>query len=325
MPVFAFLAVLVVMDSFKLVKLKEILLTIFAGMLVAFAALLINTLLLNYLFADVHFFSRYLAPLIEELLKALFVVYLMRSNKVGFMVDSAIYGFAVGAGFAFVENIYYLSSLESANLFLWVVRGFGTAVMHGGTTAIFAIVSKTLLDRQSAFPLHLFLPGLGIAIAIHSFFNHFLLPPLVMTMMQIVVLSLLSYAIFNRSENALRDWMNIGLDTDVQILEELQSGRFSETPAGQYLLTLKKRFPGELVVDMVCLLRLHMELACQAKGILLMREAGFNAPIDPEIKEKFTELEYLQNSIGKTGQLAISPVLDISSRDLWQFYLLKKQ
>ena len=64
-PVFVFLAVLVIMDSFKLVKLKEILLTIVAGMLVAFAALLVNTFLLNYLFADVRFFSRYLAPLIE--------------------------------------------------------------------------------------------------------------------------------------------------------------------------------------------------------------------------------------------------------------------
>ena len=80
----------------------------------------------------------------------------MRTHKIGFMVDSAIYGFAVGAGFAFVENIYYLQSLENANLFLWIIRGFGTAVMHGGTTAVFAILSKTLTDGKSSSAFYLF-------------------------------------------------------------------------------------------------------------------------------------------------------------------------
>ena len=31
---------------------------------------------------------------------------------------------------------------------VWVVRGFGTAIMHGGATAIFAIVSVALTEKQ---------------------------------------------------------------------------------------------------------------------------------------------------------------------------------
>ena len=82
-----------------------------------------------------------MAPVSEEFFKILFVVYLIQSKKVGFAVDSAILGFAVGAGFAIIENIYYLSVLTDTGLLTWFVRGFGTAVMHGGTTAIAAVVA----------------------------------------------------------------------------------------------------------------------------------------------------------------------------------------
>jgi len=40
--------------------------------------------------------TRYLAPPIEEILKAVWVVYLVRRHRVGFMVDAGIHGFAIG-------------------------------------------------------------------------------------------------------------------------------------------------------------------------------------------------------------------------------------
>lgn len=322
LPVPVFLGLLVLLDSFKLVKLKDILLTIAMGYLAALIALGINMFLWEDLLPNPFLFFRYIAPAVEESLKALFVVYLMRRHKIGFMVDAAIYGFAVGAGFALAENIHLLLTLEIPGFLFWVLRGFGTAVMHGGTTAIFAIISKNLRDKKSSPPFYPFIPGLVMAILVHSFFNYFLLSPTIMTMMQLVILPLLISIVFKYSEKSLRDWMNAGLDTDVQMLEEMRAGRFSGTCVGKYLHSLKNKFSAEVVVDMFCLLRLHLELACQAKGILLMREAGFLAPEDPEIPEKLSELKYLRNSIGATGLLALSPILHFTSRDLWQFYLL---
>lgn len=61
---------------------------------------------------DLGFYSRYGAPVVEEVLKSIYLVYLIKSKRIGFMVDSAIFGFAIGAGFAFVENIYYLQSVS---------------------------------------------------------------------------------------------------------------------------------------------------------------------------------------------------------------------
>jgi len=77
------------------------------------------------------------------------------------------------------------------------------------------------------------------------------------------------------------------------------------------------------MVDLVCYLRLYLELSIQAKGILLMRQAGFEAPVDPEVKEKFEELRQLEKNIGATGKLALLPFLHTSTRDLWQLHMLE--
>ena len=43
-------------------------------------------------------------------------------------------------------------------------------------------------------------------------------------------------------------------------------------------------YRGEVVADMLCYMRLHVELALRAKGVLLMRESGLEAPIDEETR-----------------------------------------
>ncbi|HVP15405.1 MAG TPA: hypothetical protein VMS88_07660, partial [Terriglobales bacterium] len=91
---------------------------------------------------------------------------------------------------------------------------------------------------------------------------------------------------------------------------------------GRYLDSLRARFPGPVVADMLCLLRIHLELSLGAKGILLARSAGVRIPVDEHLRASFEELRFLQRSIGPTGRLAIQPFLRTSSRDLWQLYTI---
>ena len=44
----------------------------------------------------------------------------------------------------------------------------------------------------------------------------------------------------------------------------------AQTNIGQYFLTLQHQFRGEIIADMICLVRLHTELAIRAKGVLLI-------------------------------------------------------
>ena len=325
LPVFFFLMALIFLDSYKLVKFRSMLLTILIGSVAAVVSLFMNSMIMNLVTISFSTYSRYCAPVVEELLKALYCMYLLKSKRIGFLVDAAIYGFALGAGFACIENIYYLQSMTSSNLYLWIIRGFGTAVMHGGTTAVFGIMAKNVSERSSTDKLSVFFPGFALAIIIHSFFNHFFFSPLISTVGQLVLLPFVIIIVFSKSETSLRKWLEIGLDTDVHVLEMITSGRILESKIGRYLESLQKRFPGEVVADMLCLLRIHLELTIRAKGVLMMREAGFGATVDPEIREKFSELRYLEKSIGKTGKLAISPFLHRSSLDLWQLHMLREK
>jgi RsiW-degrading membrane proteinase PrsW (M82 family) len=324
LPVFLFLGALVLIDSYKLVALRAILLSVAAGVGAGLASYGANVFLQPALGLDFAGYSWYVAPLVEESLKAVFVVYLLQRSKVGFVVDAAIHGFAIGTGFAFLENLYYLRVSPDATLWTWIVRGFGTAIMHGGATSIVAMVAKTLHNRSEALRLHLFLPGLGVAVVLHSLYNHFLLHPLLATALIVLVFPWLSIAVFQHSERETKGWLGAGFDDDLELLRVVHTGQVSGTPVGKYLTTLRSRFSAEVIVDMMCLLRLRTELAIRAKGILMMREAGFEAPPDPKLKDTFEELRYLERSIGKTGLRALGPFLDTSTRDLWQLNMLNE-
>lgn len=321
-PVLLFLGALVVIDSYKLVALRAVLFAVAAGLLAAAASYGVTVWLQPALGIEFRTYSRYVAPGIEEVLKAAFIMYLMSRSKIGFVVDAAIFGFGIGTGFALLENLYYLVINPDASIWTWFVRGFGTAVMHGGATAIMAMAARTLHNRVDRFTPALMLPGLIVAIVLHSFYNHFLLQPLLATGLIVLVFPYLSVAIFQRSERDTRDWLGNGFDMDQELLEAVRSGQVSATPVGKYLTTLRRSFPPEAIVDMLCLLRLRAELGIRAKGVLMAREAGFEADPDPTLPGKFEELRYLERSIGTTGMRALRPFVYASTRDLWQLNML---
>jgi len=312
----------VLIDSYKLVALRAILLSLAGGAVAAIVSYGVNVMLRPVIGLDFSHYSMYVAPLVEETLKATIVAYLLQQNKVGFVVDAAIHGFGIGTGFAVVENIYYLLVNPNATLWSWIVRGLGTAIMHGGTTAIVAMVSTTLQSRAGRFRLPRVLPGLAVAIVLHSLYNHFLLHPLLATALIVVIVPAVAVIVFERSERETNAWLGTGFDTDQELLKAVQTGHVAATPVGKYLTTMRNRFAPEVIVDMMCLLRLHAELAIRAKGVLMMREAGFDAPPDPTVKDKLREMWYLEKSIGKTSVRALQPFLHTSTRDLWQLTVL---
>ena len=323
-PVLLFLLVLVWFDSYKLITLRALLGAIAVGGLAAIGSYFLNDAAMGLLQIDFVQFIRYVSPLIEESLKAAILAYLIRTQRIGMLVDAAIVGFAIGTGFAVVENLYFLVNSPELPFGVWIIRGFGTAVMHGGATAIFAIVSVELADEHPDAMLAAFGPGLAAATVVHSMFNHFLALPVQSTMGVFIVLPPLMYAAFSRSEAALKRWLGDDFDADVALLECLDSDNFQDSRIGQYLLSMRQHFHGPVVGDLLCYIRMHAELALRAKGVLLARENGIDVETDAETLEKLAELEYLERSIGRTGQLAMQPVLQTSRKDLWQFYVLKK-
>ncbi len=322
LPVLIFLVVLRVMDSYRLVSIRYVIFVLVGGGLAAVASYFINTFLLQTFDLEYKQLTRYVAPVIEECLKASIVIWLIHNHRIGFLVDAAIAGFATGAGFALVENFYYLQIQAIENPGVWIVRGFGTAIMHGGVTSIFAIASQLITERNMKInPLH-FIPGLIAAIMLHSGFNHFFFSPILHTTLVIIILPPIMYLVFEKSSASLHDWVELDFDEDAYMLAQIDSGEFTDSKIGRFLTELKDKFEGPIVVDMLCYLRLYTELALRAKGILMMREAGMAPPIDDDIKSMLEELKYLEQSIGKVGIITLTPFLHFTRKDLWQMYLL---
>ena len=322
LPASCFLAALVYLDSYKLVSIRWVLGIIALGGAAAGLSYLIHSNLLDILNIQLTSYTRYVSPVIEEFLKATIIVMLIRHNRIGFLVDAAIFGFAVGAGFAMIENLYFLQILPDSHIAVWIVRGFGTAIMHGGATAIFAVASHALLGQKSSLGPIVLLPGFFVAIITHSIFNHFFFTPVLNTIGVLIVLPMLLSVVFIQSEKSVVDWLDIGFDADTELLQLINSGEFSTSKVGMYLHSLKEKFRGEVVADLLCYLRLHVELSIRAKGLLMMRESGFENKTGEETRAKLEEMKYLEGSIGATGKLAIKPFLQMSRKDLWQFYML---
>jgi protease PrsW len=323
LPVGGFLAALLYLDSYKLVAMRTVLGIVASGVLVAIASYFANGAILDLVELDFVRYSRYGAPFVEELGKALVVVALLRLHRIGFLVDAAILGFAVGTGFSIVENVYYQVLVPDAGIGTWIVRGFGTAIMHGGTTAIFAMVSLVLVERLQRTASVAFVPGYLLAVAIHAAFNQMYVSPRLSTLIVFLTLPPLMYVVFRRSEQATADWLGHGFDEDTRMIESITSGQFADSPSGQYLATLKRRFHGPIVADLLCYLRLHTELALRAKGILMMSESGFAAGVDDATRAKLVEMRYLERSIGRAGHLALRPLLSGGHKDIWQLRMLE--
>ena len=322
LPVVIFLVVLRYMDSYQLVSLRFVAGLIVAGSVTAIASYFINSVILDATGVEFTVLTRYIAPIVEECLKAAVIAVLLYRHRIGFLVDAAIAGFAVGAGFALIENLFYLQQGLIRNPGVWIVRGFGTALMHGGVTAIFAIVAQAFVERRLTLNPLFLLPGLLGAIALHSGFNHFFLSPLLHTVLVVIILPPVMYVVFERSAASLHDWLHIDFDEDAKILTQLNSGEFTDSRMGRFLTELKDKFEGPVVVDMFCYLRLYTELALRAKGILMMREHGIEPPVSEDIAGMLEELKFLEQSIGKSGVIMLQPLLHFTRKDLWQMHVL---
>lgn len=324
-PVFLFLLVLVIFDSYRLLKFSFLLKIIIGGCLAAGVSLVIEYLIEIVFKMPVTNLSIYIAPPLEELLKATIVIILFYKKRVGFLVDAAIIGFAIGAGFSLVENSLYLSFLTHESIGTWILRGFGTAIMHGSTTCLTAIISGYILEKHKAAKLTYFIPGLLLAIIFHIGFNLFILPPALMTLLLLIFFSTVILFVFQRSEKGLEKWLEGGFSNDILLLKTIDGGTFRESNSGKYLYSLQEILPKEIVGDMLCYLKIHLELAIKAKSMLMLKETGYPVKIDLSTSEKFKELKYLEKNIGHAGLSALKPLLHCSDKDLWQIYFLKKQ
>jgi len=325
LPVLLFLGGLIYLDSFRLVALTTAFAVLSLGAFAAGASYFVSGAAMDALHLDFAGYSRYAAPLVEESLKAAAVVLLFSRNRVGFMIDAIILGVAVGAGFSMFENIYYAWLFPDADIGVWIVRGFGTALMHGGTAAVFAVTAQILRERCHETGVAAYLPGFVMAVSLHSLFNQFTPWPLYSAAGTMVVLPLMLLFLFDKSEHEVHTWLIHDYETHERLLEAIRDGSFVHSEAARFISRLVEKFPRNVVTTIFAYVKLHTTLVLRAEQMTLAQETGRHVRATEADREDFARLHRLERSIGRTALLTIWPYLKFSRQEMFEIQSLERR
>ena len=143
---------------------------VMVGIFVSVFASEVNGVLLNSLEISRYDATITVAPISEEILKALPILFfaVAVSDKKEKLFTASM---ATGIGFAILENAYYLIvNYETFSFSSALIRGFGTGLMHGMCTLLVGFGISFIRKKRKLFLVGTF-ALLTTAVTYHSIFN----------------------------------------------------------------------------------------------------------------------------------------------------------
>jgi RsiW-degrading membrane proteinase PrsW (M82 family) len=331
MPVLLMAALFAWLDVFKLMSVREMAGLLLLGGATALAAWPVSGAVLDQLPMGFSFYSRMVAPWTEEMLKLMAVILLFAGNRIGFKLDAVISGFAIGAGFSVVENIFYLTRYPELAAPVWMVRGLGTAIMHGTTAAIMAAVAHELGERSArragaAFRLNplWFVPGYLTASLIHLAFNYFPDRPMLVMMVTLVLAPFCLLALLRFGEGEAQNWLAEECTIHETMLAAWKSGRFPDDTSGRRIAALARRVSGQEAERIRAYCMLKTELVLAAERELQDGDRHIAPEQRQRLRGQFAQLEAMRQSMSRTGFAALRPLLPFSRNDEWELSELRE-
>ena len=148
LPVVIYIYIVYQIDNFSLMSVKRLILLILSGMLTALACFGLFQLTEPILSESQ---SDSINPIIEEMVKAIPLLFLAARKKMVFFIDSVISGAAVGGGFSILENLFYLLLGDELGVGTVLFRGLEVALVHMGCSAIVAaglMLAVRMIERS---------------------------------------------------------------------------------------------------------------------------------------------------------------------------------
>jgi hypothetical protein len=259
------------------------------------------------------------------------IISLFRFNRIGLKLDAVIMGFAVGAGFSVVENAIYLLRHPELPHTVWMVRGLGTAIMHGTTLAILAAVAHQMAERNmhaAARDYHFnplwFVPGFLAAVAIHTLFNQFPSDPMLAMVATLVLAPISLFVIFRYGTREAEKFLADEQKEHQALVDTLHAGRFPDDPGWRRIATLADRAGPDgrgRVKEYVTVLS---ELILAEEDALLDESVSGERHETAGLGARFDRLAELSEQLGKTTVSALTSLLPFSRNDYWELWELHR-
>ena len=269
----------------------------------------------------VDWIKRAIAPLVEEVLKSVCLLYFVRRTSFTYFVDGAIYGFAAGTAFAVIENVHYCGPAGDP-LGCGVNRALSVSLMHGCASALVGVsLGRFRYSRGAARVVSLLL-GWSVAIALHTAFNNAFADVSADATLGMAIgtglagVSLVATFIYwgLRDERAwLRETLHLGAGVsgaESRIVQELAD-------LNTLLAPVEARF-GEDARDRVAeFLRLQVLLGLKLKAQALSRSDGSRSDLAAEIGPLRDRIDNLRRAIGVYCMVYVRAILPGDDEPLW--------
>ena len=321
LPVVIYIFIVYKIDNFSLINVKNLFLQVLCGMvaaLVCFGLFQLTGLILSENQSD--FFN----PVLEEIIKAIPLLWLATRKKIVFFIDSVICGAAIGGGFSILENIFYLLLGNEMGIGTVLFRGLEVALIHMGCSAIIAaglmLGIRLILRSRSRLPIKnsdalMVISLLVVAPVLHVCHNTFHFNPLVQFIFVIGTMGGLLVWTYFYDVEMIHRWLDTGLDKQLSLLDSIKKGQLSDTPTGHFLQSVKDAFPPEDFFDMICFVQLHVRLSVASRSRVMLWESGLerDLPLTDEMKElilsQYTEYRLLEKRLGNTARMTVAPIM----------------
>ncbi len=320
------------LDRYATRTFRNVLVCFAWGIVATRVALLLNTVALDSGLLDASTVARVVAPVIEEIVKALLIVYLVRRRHFTYFVDGAIYGFAVGIGFAVVENYFYLLNNQDAALSLAVGRVLSTNLMHASTTAVAGIalgLGRFQPTRRRAVAISL--AGLGAASAMHMVFNTMVTRYIGSTAVLYVLAAayglagaLLVAGAIRFGLRRARGWMETSLSATERVTrgETEKVGQLDQRD--QVLRPIAQRFGQETADNVEALLLMQARLGILLRNANELPDGAPRRKVEQEIGRVQSEMDELRLAIGVYAMVHVRFIAPEAAGSPWQMVELAR-
>ena len=197
--------------------------------------------------------------------------------------------------------------------------------MHGTTLGVLAAIAHEFAERETReaaadfdFNLLWFVPGYGVAVALHMAFNQFPNRPMLAMLGSVVIAPLVLIGILNFGTSEAQSWLAAECDEHRRQVEILRSERWPQGPAGQKIGALAGRFDAETAEAVRRGCELQAWLVAEAEETMMEEAAGdaeFDRGSNSSRDRGARRLEEGARPKNLCG--ALKALLPFSRNDLW--------
>jgi RsiW-degrading membrane proteinase PrsW (M82 family) len=313
------------LDFYQTGQFQTIAVSLILGGIAFTPAAVTNWTLNQFASIDLETIERFIAPFHEELIKGLFLLYILKRSQFSYSVDGLLYGLAVGIGFAVVENIFYMIGISNAaNIALQ--RIFTSSLVHAFSGAALGITLVTI--RSGTVLYQYFFPAVGLFFAIgqHMLYNNVIHSSLLIdkqihpavTYIPGLFGGVFIYVVIQFGRRQAQKWIkeNLGMIDRVTWQETEAVNRFATTD--DILLPIVERFGPEKASQVEELLYHQARIGIKRKSLDSNQgNQKVRTAVEAEIREMQEDMEKIRRDIGTYVMLFVRGLFTEEMVSVW--------